>query len=169
MKDYIFPDAQQILDFYHLKEHIHNFYKKIFEFDENKYVDISKKVCDLFYESKLDDALKILKKSNNKKNKLLLDQLLQYINNNLDNIDYAKYIAKGYFIGSGAIESSNKTVLQRRLKYGAMRWHVASAQSIVTLVAKRRSQRWESDVVEAIHRHYCQPYPAKPLLHKGLH
>jgi hypothetical protein len=36
MKDFIFPDAQQILDFYHLKEHITNYFKKIYNFNENK-------------------------------------------------------------------------------------------------------------------------------------
>jgi hypothetical protein len=168
MKDLLFPDSQQILDFYHLKEHIFDYYKKLFDFDESKYLDISKKVCSLFYESKITEALNLLKISEGKRDTILLEQLLQYINNNLDNIDYAKYKAKGYFIGSGAIESSNKTVLQSRLKYGAMRWHVASAQSIVTLVTKTRSQLWESDVVEPVHHHYRQPYPVIPLPHKGL-
>ena len=168
MKDLIFPDSQQILDFYHLKEHIHEYYKQRYNLDETKYVAISKQVSDLFYQSKLDNAIKLLKISQIKKTNTCLEQLLQYINNNIDNIDYAKYRAKGYFIGSGAIESSNKTVLQRRLKYGAMRWHVASAQSVVTLVAKTRSQLWESDVVELVHRHYRQPYPANPLLHRDL-
>jgi hypothetical protein len=88
---------------------------------------------------------------------------LQYLDNNKDNIDYAKYRAKGYFIGRGAIESSNKTVLQRRLKYGAMRWNLPSGQAVVTLVAKARSDLWESKVVQATYDYYGEPYPGNKI------
>jgi ribosomal protein L22 len=158
MKDLLFPDAQQILDYYHLKEHVTDFFKLIYNNDTNKYAKKSENVCSLIYESKLDDAKEVLTKSCKLKNKDDLEKLLNYLDNNKNNIDYAEYRAKDYFIGSGAIESSNKTVLQRRLKYGAMRWHVKSAQSVVTLVAKSRSGLWMSDVVEPIHLHYGMPY-----------
>jgi hypothetical protein len=75
--------------------------------------------------------------------------------NNFDNIDYADYIDKGYFIGSGAIESSNKTVLQRYLKYGAMLWNIESAQAVVTLVSKARNGLWESDVIKPTYQKYA--------------
>jgi hypothetical protein len=101
----------------------------------------------------------MIKKSTKSVYKEDRDNLLNYIDNNRDNIDYAKYRSLGYFIGSGAIESANKTVLQRRLKYGAMRWHVPSAQAVVTLVAKARGGLWESDVEKPIHLHYGAPYP----------
>ncbi|MDR3135113.1 MAG: hypothetical protein LBU69_03350 [Deltaproteobacteria bacterium] len=34
MKEFIFPDAQQILDYYHLKEHVTDYYKIIYEHNE---------------------------------------------------------------------------------------------------------------------------------------
>ena len=39
-----------------------------------------------------------------------------YLNNNKDKIDYSTYEHNGWFVGSGAIESTNKTVVQLRLK-----------------------------------------------------
>lgn len=33
-------------------------------------------------------------------------------------------IKQGWFVGSGAIESTNKTVVQRRTKQSSMRWSV---------------------------------------------
>jgi hypothetical protein len=156
MKDLLFPDAQQILDYYHLKEHITDYFKIIYNNDENKYHEKSKFISDLFYNSETTKAIKLLKEMSIKKYIDQLDGLLQYIDNNKDNIDYAKYRSLGFFIGSGAIESSNKTVVQRRLKYGAMRWNVSSAQAVVTLVAKTRSGLWPS-VVNAVNHHYDQP------------
>ena len=39
---------------------------------------------------------------------------------NKDKIDYSRYEHNGWFVGSGAIESSNKTVTQLRLKQAGM-------------------------------------------------
>jgi len=50
----------------------------------------------------------------------------------LDMLDYAKFIAAGYDIGSGPTEAMCKT-LTRRLKGGGMKWDVCNAQSIMTL------------------------------------
>jgi hypothetical protein len=160
MKNYIFPDVQQILDFYHLKEHIIDYAKQIFKFNEVKYLNWSKNICDLFKESKTSEAITLIIKISRKKDKISLEKLLNYINNNIDNIDYKYYLSKNFFIGSGAIESSNKTVLQRRLKYGAMRWNLSSGQAVLSLVAKTRSGLWESDVVQAAYSHYGEPYPS---------
>ena len=71
---------------------------------------------------------------------------LYYISNNANNIDYAAYESKGYFIGSGAIESGNKTILQDRLKRAGMRWNVATAQAMLSLKTKAESGLWFADV-----------------------
>jgi hypothetical protein len=159
MKNYIFPDAQQILDYYHLCEHISDFLKLLIDPEDKKFSTTSKQICDLFRNSNSINAIKILKNITNKKNISNLDKLLNYIDNNKDNIDYKRYKSLGYDIGSGAIESSNKTVLQRRLKYGAMRWNIESGQAVITLVAKKRSGLWYSDVISAIYDHYGEPCP----------
>ena len=41
--------------------------------------------------------------------------LATYIENNKNKMDYRLYESNGWFVGSGAIESSNKIVAQRRL------------------------------------------------------
>ncbi|MGB4407298.1 MAG: hypothetical protein WBI82_10605 [Sphaerochaeta sp.] len=69
-----------------------------------------------------------------------------YLTNNIENIDYKRYREEGLYVGSGAIESSNKTVLQRRLKQAGMRWDAATAQNMVTLRAKAVSGKWIDEV-----------------------
>jgi hypothetical protein len=77
-----------------------------------------------------------------------------YIENNVSHIDYATYINKGYTIGSGAVESSNKYVLQNRLKQPGMRWNRYSAQSLVDLRSKMESNKWFNDVIIPVKKYY---------------
>lgn len=56
---------------------------------------------------------------------------------------------KGYLIGSGAIESAHRNVVQQRLKLSGQRWSVQGAQQIVNLRAYKKSDRW-NEVVDFI-------------------
>jgi hypothetical protein len=106
----------------------------------------AKSVCDKLRKSRYSEVLRELEKhSKTKADKSPLN-LFGYITNNIRNIDYAAYEQKGYFIGSGAVESGNKTVLQQRLKQAGMRWNVATAQNLLTLKAKAESGLWHTDV-----------------------
>jgi len=59
------------------------------------------------------------------------------------------YRERGYFVGSGAIESTNKTIVQQRLKRAGMRWGISGAQALLSLRAKDESRKW-NDVVKAV-------------------
>ena len=148
MKEEFFPDAQQILDFYHLCENVNGYAKSIFNMDESRYRPWAEQICAALKAGKYRDVLRELgKPGGERKASGSTVDLYGYIENNSNNIDYPTYVGKGYFIGSGAIESGNKTVLQQRLKQAGMRWNVSSAQPLLTLKAKRESNLWEKDVV----------------------
>lgn len=66
-------------------------------------------------------------------------------------MNYPEYIKRGLFIGSGAIESSNKVIVQKRLKQDGMRWNAATAQYILTLITKWEGELWEADVKSLIY------------------
>lgn len=72
--------------------------------------------------------------------------LLGYIRNNLHRMDYPRYVARGWQIGSGTIESACKTVVCRRLKEGGMRWRERGTTALCQLRALYRSERtlWTS-------------------------
>jgi hypothetical protein len=150
----LYPDAQQILDFFHLCENVYEFARALFNMDEAKYRPWAEGLCGKLKASKYREVLRDLQKykdnplSNSKVN------LYQYIENNISNIDYAKYLQGGYFIGSGAIESGNRLVLQQRLKQPGMRWNESTAQPLLTLRAKYESGLWEKDVVDMLKKMY---------------
>ena len=137
-----FPDAIQILDFYHLEENIYDFAKYIFKNIEKKYKPWAETIKDYILKQRIDAALREIKKYSKKKLPKGVVNLEKYIKNNIDRINYKEYKENGYFIGSGAIESANKTILQRRLKQSGMRWTVETAQPLLTLRAKVESGLW---------------------------
>jgi hypothetical protein len=142
----LFPDAQQILDYFHLCENVNTFAKHIFNMDESKSKPWSKDICDYLKSSQSTYVLNELKAFKDKTPNNCPINLYSYISNNTKNIDYAAYEQKGYFIGSGAIESGNKIVLQDRLKRAGMRWNIPTAQALLTLKSKAESDIWRSDV-----------------------
>jgi hypothetical protein len=144
LKEEIFPDAQQILDFYHLCGNASNFAKSLFRMDEGKYKPWADDICGKLKKGKSAEALRIIEKCGIPPGGF---NLCGYIINNKDNIDYPSYQSQGLFIGSGAIESGSKLVLQRRLKQSGMRWNPATAQYPLTLRTKQLSGLWRDEVV----------------------
>jgi hypothetical protein len=140
----LFPDAVQILDLYHLKENIYTYAKHKFANDEKQYVPWAEIFIDKIEKGKTEEALRLLPEE--EKLPANVVNLRTYINNNIDRVDYQGYKEKGYFVGSGAIESANKVILQRRLKQAGMRWSVPGAHKVLSLRAKVESRRWESEV-----------------------
>jgi len=146
MVEEIFPDSQQILDFFHLCENVNTFAKALFNMDASKYMPWAKDICDQLKASRYDLVLQELKPFQDKTLSGCSVNLYGYISNNINNIDYKAYEQKGYFIGSGAIESGNKIILQDRLKRAGMRWNTVTAQAMLTLKTKAESDIWFRDV-----------------------
>lgn len=146
MVEELFPDAQQILDYFHLCENVHTYAKALFNMDPSKYTPWAKRICALLKASNYKLVLQELAPVNDKKPNGCPVNLYAYISNNAKNIDYATYEKKGYFIGSGAIESGNKLILQDRLKRAGMRWNTSTAQAMLSLKTKAESNVWFRDV-----------------------
>ena len=114
--------------------------------NESKYKPWAKDICSTLKDGKYHLVLKELMPLKDHKPGNCHVNLFGYITNNINNINYAEYEQKGFFIGSGAIESGNKLILQDRLKRSGMRWNVKSAQPILTLKSKAESGLWDPDV-----------------------
>lgn len=144
MAETLFPDAQHILDLFHLKENVYDFARNKFGMDESRYVPWAERISDLLEKGMADKVLEELDPEEKYANCV---NLHHYIFEHRGHINYPEYKAKGYFCGSGAVESGNKIVLQKRLKQAGMRWEPQTAQYLLTLKAKYESGRWERDVV----------------------
>ena len=68
---------------------------------------------------------------------------LEYLEKRQEQIRYADFQAMGYPIGSGAVESANKLVVEARLKGSGMHWARAHVNPMVALRTIVCSDRWE--------------------------
>lgn len=150
----LFPEAVQILDKYHLIENIYEYGKFIFNDDIKKVEKFKDKIIGFCYSDEYNLIVKELKKYKDIKIPQTICNLPIYLEHNKDKISYSKYEHNGWFVGSGAIESSNKTVAQLRLKQAGMRWSVDGANYIIALRCMYESDNWnkiEKIVVDSIY------------------
>ncbi len=66
-----------------------------------------------------------------------------YFTDNAARMDYPRFVGLKLPIGSGAVESSCRTVIQEREKGAGMRWTEQGAQAVASLRAVYKSGRWK--------------------------
>lgn len=104
-------DAISMLDYYHACEHLHQFSNSFFK-DKEAEQKWTTEQKELLLRSEVTEVLKNIKAiaKNNE-----ADELIAYYEGNKDRMDYQKYKTMGCgIIGSGAIESAHRTVIQKR-------------------------------------------------------
>lgn len=138
----LFPEAIQILDKFHLIENIYEYGKFIFNDNMKKVERFKDKIVGYCYSNEYKLIVKELKKYKDIKVPNTVCNLPVYLEHNKDKINYSLYEHNGWFVGSGAIESSNKTVTQLRLKQAGMRWSVDGANYMITLRCMYESDHW---------------------------
>jgi hypothetical protein len=144
MFDELFPGCRKILDYYHFEENVNAFASYVFGDTKRKdiWVDGIKNLAFKNNTNAIIAAIEAIK-VNVTKRPCGVPNLLNYINTKKDYITYGNFIDDDNIIGSGAIESGNKTVIQKRLKQPGMRWSSKGAQSAATLRTKFKSNLWD--------------------------
>ena len=138
-----YPKATQILDFYHAVEHLAKFAKVHLKnkatvsqwLAKQKVALLNDKIVDIIKEIK---DLKCSKSVDKER-----DRLLTYLTNNQNRMLYKTFMDRGLKIGSGAIESAHRTVIQKRMKQSGQRWGQSGAQNIIDLRLLNINQKWE--------------------------
>jgi hypothetical protein len=89
------------------------------------------------------------------------DTALQYLTKRREQIAYAAFRAAGYPIGSGAVESANKLVVEARLKGSGMHWARANVNPMLALRGAACSDRWGEAWAQLTHQHQQQRAAAR--------
>ncbi len=140
-----YPEAVQILDWYHAIEHLNEFARSYFKDVEQRKKWV-KKQKEQLYQSHTDQVLKTIRdlKCKTKDNKEAQRLLVQYYQENKCRMDYKKYrdIGTGTF-SSGPIESAHREVIQKRMKLSGQMWSKNGAQNMLTLRSTYLSGKWD--------------------------
>lgn len=70
--------------------------------------------------------------------------ILHYFQHNAARMHYGTYRQRGYFIGSGAIESAGKQLAAGRIKGPGMRWNGAEVNALLKLRCMFLDQSWQT-------------------------
>ena len=153
-----YPRATQILDYYHALEHLAKFAKLYCKDEEqrNKWMEQQKKAL---LNDQIHQVIEDLKRLSIKSKTVKTEQqnLLTYLQKNSIRMLYKTYLDKGYKIGSGAIESAHRTVIQKRLKQSGQRWTLKGAQNIIDLRLMNMNQQW-NNVIDLIKQTECKTF-----------
>lgn len=72
-----------------------------------------------------------------------LSSALAYLEARVEQMRYPQFVAQGWPIGSGMVESANKLVVEERLKGAGMHWAEANVNPLLALRNAVCNERWE--------------------------
>jgi hypothetical protein len=136
----LFPEATQILDRFHAKEHLSTVGKVIFGNSEAGKAWIQKRYDELD-EGHLSSLVQALHPSVGKYKEAR--ECIHYVWNNRRRMRYPTFDQQGLCTSTGVVEAGCKVVIGTRLKRAGMHWTVKGANAIVALRCSKLSGRFE--------------------------
>jgi len=145
-----FHDAERILDWYHLVEHVWEAARAIYKQEDAAKKWVSR-CTDLLKECSGIGLMRYLERcrrghvsrSGQATALEALDDLMAYLRPRIHITDYVDYRAKGMVIGSGIMESTCKQLVSRRLKGSGRQWSDEGALAMTALIGQRLNGSWD--------------------------
>jgi hypothetical protein len=137
-----------ILDFFHPAEKLTGLARRMCPQDEDQAEDQARQWCQLLKDEGGAVLAAVLGEGDWPDRPGLreaVDDLTGYLHRNAHRMEYPEYLAHGWCIGSGAVESGCKTVVGQRLKLAGMRWGEDGAHALCHLRALYRSEKSQWD------------------------
>jgi hypothetical protein len=140
-------DTTVILDYYHAAQHVHHARRALFGESDADGMAWAQAVLERLRTGPFDELWQTLVRTRSRVRargkRRASDELMRYLGERREKVDYARFRAAGLDIGSGPTESMCKS-LSRRMKGIGMRWTAANAESMVTLEALHQSDLWSA-------------------------
>jgi hypothetical protein len=154
-----FPrDPVLILDFWHAADHLTELAKMLHPDDEEARQTLVSVWCHTLKQEGGRRIVEVLRSHPLPGKKAVHEkhaEVVNYLSNNLHRMDYPQYLANGWMIGSGAVESACKTVVGQRLKQAGMRWREYGTDSMcqVRSLFRSESSQWQAFWRRQINKH----------------
>lgn len=153
------PTATQILDVQHAVEHGVDCGKALLGESSPLLKDWHRRIEQLIYDGDVDALVRelmetLLEAPDNPFATKAIGALIGYYRNNQERMKYREFRARGLMIGSGAIESAHRHVIQSRMKKAGQHWAEVSGNRMVGL-RTAYSTAGEENFHTAINRALC--------------
>lgn len=135
----------EIIDFYHASEKLWEVSRAVFGEENPKGKRWAEHWSRKLKKSDASKAIAAMRrlKPKSKAARETVRKAIHYYHGNQRRMRYREFRKKGYFIGSGVVESSCKHLIGARLKQAGMRWKKPGAQAILQLRLAVLNQRWD--------------------------
>lgn len=146
-----YPRATVILDYYHASEYIGKWCEWTFpdkvirkdKLEQYRHILLEKGI-QAFLNLLDEDVKSMSKRTQTVENEQV--KILDYFKGNAYRMDYPQYLGRNLCIGSGAIEASHRTVVQKRMKLSGQRWSEERVQNMLNLRTAKMSGLWDNVV-----------------------
>jgi hypothetical protein len=124
LADFHFPQAVQIVDFYHALERLGEVARNLWPEDASEAKAWLAQCKTALHNGAVASVLRSLKRLSPRRKDLreMIRKAISYFHENRPRMRYNHFRAKGYFIGSGIVEAGCKHVVAKRFKQSGMRW-----------------------------------------------
>ena len=141
MADEYFPDAVQIVDLFHVKQHLSDVGKAIYGPTSELAMQWGRQRHDELDEGRLDALLQALRTHTATHDEAR--KCVDYVERNRDRMRYPEFRAQGLCTSTGVVEAGCKVAIGTRLKRAGMHWTVRGANAIIALRCAKLSGRFE--------------------------
>ncbi len=157
----LFPEAVEILDYYHCSEHLHEVAALQYADNPGRQREWMEATLARLFCGEGDRVIWGLQRMKAQDAQVAeqIEKLIGYLNNNHGRIDYGFARKGGYPIGSGGIESANKFISHVRLKRSGAWWYVKQANGMLALRCAKYNGTFER--VFELHKHRAQKRSGK--------
>lgn len=138
-----FPNAIQILDWFHASEHLAPVAQAVFS-DPHEASAWIEQMKSLMWRGKIESILLALDQLGQTHSNDIIRITANYFERNQERMRYATFRQEGYQIGSGTIESAAKQIGLMRMKVPGAIWNENSARQVAKARAGYLSNRWEN-------------------------
>jgi hypothetical protein len=135
-----YPQAVQIVDWYHAIEHLEKVARLAFrsEEDQKAWLEL---ITDALWNGQIPEVIDACQSLASQSPAIQTEAL--YFFHNAERMAYARFRAAGYAIGSGTVESACKQIVTQRLKKSGAQWNVEGAVHTAKARAAWLSNQWE--------------------------
>jgi hypothetical protein len=137
----LFPRAHQIVDRFHVQQHLSDVSKALYGNDSKQARDWAQRRHEELDSGRLPDLLRALRRHADGSEEAR--KCFQYIHRNRERMKYPAFEAIGLCTSTGVVEAGCKVAIGTRLKRAGMHWSTAGANSIIALRCCRLSGRFQ--------------------------
>jgi len=144
-----FPNFTLVLDIIHVVEYLWAAGTALYgETDPQRETWVKTQTLDILSSrvnqvlARLEDSLKTMAPTSQAAK--ALRRVVGYLQRNRSYMDYARYLKRGWPIGTGVIEGACRHLVKDRMELSGMRWTIAGAEALLALRAVHENGDWDT-------------------------